>query len=354
MTTKQQPPRRLSALDMFKGLAILAVVLLHIQSGLPKTVGFDNAFPQLSLALNQLLRFSVPLFVALSGYTLAIRYPSSQLSLRHFYRRRFERIVPLYLLWFMVHALIFTLIPSWGGNPFHWNSSQFIDLLFLGKIDYHLYFIPLIFQFYLLYPVCIKFLKRWPAAFLTLSFLVQLLTFWYFQAFTLKPNLVSYSDQERYVLFTSWIWYFSLGMWLSTLLKKQIGRISSQAFWWGITTLSFFLMVLDSLLIVNRGLDVLDATSFTRYSVMLYASLAVYLSLKNQAKLETWPEKLKTILVWVGRQSFLIYLSHTLVLRVVFALTFKPVPVISLFWGSLVLIAGIIVSFRLQSKPKSG
>ena len=76
--------------DVWKGLAIVGVVLIHAT-----TTAFE--FPRGSLNYNfglsfrQIINFSVPLFFAFSGYFSAISRSESAIA---YYKSRVSRIVP--------------------------------------------------------------------------------------------------------------------------------------------------------------------------------------------------------------------------------------------------------------------
>jgi surface polysaccharide O-acyltransferase-like enzyme len=66
--------REISYTEELKGLAILAVVILHILSNLPSSFITDPNHLPVILAIDQIGRFCVPLFVAISGFGLMRKY----------------------------------------------------------------------------------------------------------------------------------------------------------------------------------------------------------------------------------------------------------------------------------------
>ena len=65
-----QEHNEMAATNQLKGLAILAVVVLHILSNIPgKYITTPQILPWV-LAIDQIARFCVPIFVAISGYGL--------------------------------------------------------------------------------------------------------------------------------------------------------------------------------------------------------------------------------------------------------------------------------------------
>jgi surface polysaccharide O-acyltransferase-like enzyme len=63
-----------------KGLAIGAVVLIHTVNMLIGHALPNSQFWNVLVVFDQILRFCVPLFVALSGYALASKYQSKNIN----------------------------------------------------------------------------------------------------------------------------------------------------------------------------------------------------------------------------------------------------------------------------------
>jgi peptidoglycan/LPS O-acetylase OafA/YrhL len=105
---------RISSLDVLRGYASLAVVLIHIDLVfLPVKAG------ALKSTIDS-LNYAVPLFFALSAFSLLYGYAPKlfeERSMVRFYVRRVFRIVPLFyamLLLYVVLRYADGLPPSWG------------------------------------------------------------------------------------------------------------------------------------------------------------------------------------------------------------------------------------------------
>ena len=112
----------------------------------------------LACLLNQAARFSVPLFLLLSGFSL--EQTGRQVPYLTFLRTRSARVLPPYLGWVLLYALANTGfdLHTWGGQL--GNPPWLLRELLTGQGAPHLYFIPILFQCYLLYPL----LRRWGQA----------------------------------------------------------------------------------------------------------------------------------------------------------------------------------------------
>jgi peptidoglycan/LPS O-acetylase OafA/YrhL len=165
-TVFSSKPARDPLYDIFKGIAILAVILIH-------TVDFFRDYPMGSVGtfwiflLNNLARFAIPVFLIASGVLLK---PLSKGDLFGFYRRKIIRILIPYLLC----TLLFVYVRM-GSLEHFWN------FFLTGTTLVPYYFIIMLFQLYLIYPAIERFRAEFwflPAAFAIsfLSFFIPL--FW--------------------------------------------------------------------------------------------------------------------------------------------------------------------------------
>lgn len=138
--------RRLSGLDMGRVVAIVLVISQHISG--PLSQARDTAPPIVwltGLVVQSVARFSVPLFVMISG---ALMLRSSNESVAEFYTRRFHRIAVPALAWILIYyALTYTYL----GYTF--RSREVVIGLLRGLPYNHLYFIYAIVGLYALTPI---------------------------------------------------------------------------------------------------------------------------------------------------------------------------------------------------------
>jgi surface polysaccharide O-acyltransferase-like enzyme len=161
--------------------------------------------------INQVGRFTVPLFVILSGFALAKSEENRPFNLKIFIQRRLWRIVPPYFL--------FTLFNIVGQSQFltaDWleRGQQFWQAISTGMGDYHLYFLGIIFQCYIVYPLLRRFnfsLQRLIGLVLITFALVSLR--WGSAIFGWLPNMTNFLPNGDHVIY--WLSYFQIGIWLA-------------------------------------------------------------------------------------------------------------------------------------------
>lgn len=297
--------------NVLKGAAILAVVLLHILSTIPNRLIIAPTIFPFVLTLDQLARFCVPLFIAVSGFGLMRKYLHQTFDLGDFFKRRMLRLLPLYILWSLVTLLLAAYSHTWSwmsGGMSVWTR------LLLGKSDYHLYFVILIIQLYALFPFLLWTAQKSSKLILLCAGLIQVGTYLLYSAYflgivTLPVHL---SDQRMYLSLFSWIWYFVLGMFLAQILEHKKSRL----YW----MISVFLCIgglswtLQSGLLATAGSDTITTLRFTRFPVLFYATGVILCAL---SRMRVAPGKIAGALAWFGQHSYLVFLSHLLLVRAI-------------------------------------
>lgn len=355
-----------------KALAIGAVILLHLIALYPETLFTSNPHHDSFIILNQLLRFCVPLFLVLSGFGLSRKYFAKKPPIKEFLVRRFSKLLPLYLLWSILIAATLIALQSW--HPV--LAVDWWQHLLLGSVDYHLYFVLLIVQCYLVFAALPYLGRRMLLGLLVVSGITQLL--WYvgirqleFGEFTAFPAMFFsleklpekfLQDQVQYRLLVNWLFYFIGGVWLGQL---NLDRVRSSA---SIALLTFIVCVFGAVWMIQDAFFLIEelgvttyALGFIRPSVMFYASAVsvaavVYAPLLAAAQ---WPRQLRfgsrfsfsSLLTSIGTHSYLIFLSHTIGLRVIAEFLNVPgspgVRLSAIVVGSVSLAIGLALSRSL-------
>lgn len=314
MSRTLQKTSRPAADLLLRALAIASVVGIHVLSSKKQSPFIEGANWQwLSVGLDQFFRFSVPIFVALSGYGLLLKYGQSKFDLRAFWEKRVVKLIPSYLIWSLIFYLLFILVPAWQSSG--QDSSFFIQLVF-GRADYHLYFVPMIIQLYLMFPVILWLFKKQPLLVATSALILQALWFWHFGYQEKSPvsHHLFMEDKEQYVWASNWIWYFLLGMCLPKihefLQKIPFAKLACLV----LIIMTWFFAAKNSLGIIAEGTDPLIALRFTRFPVMIFASASIIGLTFFVRNINKVPKPVEII----GKYSYHIYLAHTLVLRLIF------------------------------------
>jgi probable poly-beta-1,6-N-acetyl-D-glucosamine export protein len=133
-------------IDGIRTIAILGVVLIHTTTRVLERGGYNLTNQITPLFFNQIVRFSVPLFLLISGFVLELNFKDSTLD---FYKKRFSKILIPYLVWSIIYYLF----------VYKYDKDNFIHTILIGSASYQLYFIPTLCVFYFIFPVIHKLNK---------------------------------------------------------------------------------------------------------------------------------------------------------------------------------------------------
>ena len=304
-----------------------AVITIHITS---TYIGYGSNIlvmgMNLAFILNQLARFSVPLFILLSGASL--RLSASDDSFSSFLHKGLTKIGVPYLVWTAIYIIC--------KNQSALGAISFRSLLkavLLGQAAPHLYFVVIIFQFYLLFPFLRRYINKATYQSILFSFAVSygIQKLFYFRR--LGTNLIPHVLQPYlWLLFPTWIFYFVAGAVLSEHRLTLIRKFTSQN-----TAVILLVTFLFSGLYVTES-HVTGSIESIKTSLNLYVILvllSVFSVWSYLGKIHTSHIVVQTL----SKHSMTIYFVHILFLR-----TFRE---FSLFErgmsGMLLLFAAVFV-----------
>lgn len=150
-TASRDPPRRqLEAVDLVRVLAVTGVIAVH-------TVTLTNRTSSVGAgSVTLFLHTSREVFVALSALVLTYAYASRpQWSVLRFWGRRYWLVGLPYVVW---TALYFAADGGWPA-PAAVAFAQLGQDLLTGAARYHLYFLLVTMQLYLVYPLLLRLLR---------------------------------------------------------------------------------------------------------------------------------------------------------------------------------------------------
>ncbi|MFC4425433.1 acyltransferase [Deinococcus navajonensis] len=298
-------PARLSTVDVFRGLTILEVVGHHASGMALRHATPGSGTHEALLVLNRTLHFAVPAFVFLSCLVLT-RSLLKRFEPQRYYWRRLTRGGWPYLLWSVLYALWYVWsgqrVPESLSDPARWWTW-----LAYGKASYHLYFLLVALEVYLLLPLLLPLARRRPriSAALVAGIAAQL------GAYFLNREILHLQFPASTAL-----WYM-----LPVTLGLAVGaRLDEFEDWWRRRR-----VVLLPLLALAYSLYLPVALAYVRgeqVTPLVYSGLSwtftalVALTLLGVAHaLQRGPRRLQTMIATLGTVSLQIYLLHPAVLQ---------------------------------------
>ena len=350
---------RLLGIDLFRGIAAYAVILVHSGDatwGLPINQAAEN--------FRLLFYFAVPFFIAVSFY-LMVNRPHISIS-RKFWRSRIERILIPYGIWTILYFVLkLALFPL--TNQTNQVNSFLQDpwgIIFFGGISYHLYFLPLIFVGSSLV-ILARYLQKNSVDFknLCLLFIFSLISYqiliWSGNSFKLGPNIAFFQllklldqDSPGYTIIRL---IFVVLAWLIRCLPYLLGAIV----YIKLDAKTYRLLEpkvrVIFWLIIFLLLDILGKAIIP----LAFWEIVVSFSLLNLAVALSRYIKKNSLIINLGQCSFGIYLIHPLMKSSIEIVLNQLVPAItqSVSITSMLVYSGLtfmtswyVVSISLNNK----
>lgn len=351
---------RIGELDVLRALAFLAVVLQHSLGVYIRSADVQLSESTMLGMMFNLSKFAVPAFVFITGLTLFYNYYERVDYPRFIWKRAVEILLP-YALWCFVYEVY---LHDWHlpALTADW-AVDFGRNVLLGSEYYHLWFISMTFQFYLLYPLLLWLFKQARRLTKTRAGMVAMIAlllaaYGWLMWFTIYriggghvhptswfgKNLIRYLDMN----FVWWSGYFFLGAIAGVALHRWREFVVRSVNWNGFLFAGLFLWVGYELMrsTYSGPVNLNFSTSlkpsmffFTVSEVLLLYGLSMAI-----AKSGGW---MHTMFAFFGKHSYGAYLAHALVLNYVIRAIAQYVHVQNYVVLSFVLFVGCAVATTL-------
>lgn len=143
--------QRVYAFDIIRTLAAYAVIIVHV-TAIAYTLYDKDSFQLFAVTLlNRTFKFTTPVFIFLGGLMVSVKYRNKPFKTLPFYIDRFKRIIVPYLIFSLIYMLSHVIL-----FDADYSVVTIIKQLIAGTAKYHLYFVIIISQLYLITPLLIK------------------------------------------------------------------------------------------------------------------------------------------------------------------------------------------------------
>lgn len=293
-------------LNTLRAWAIIGVIAIHVSMNFTKFTQF-SWLPVTLATIDIYAHFAVPLFVAVSGFLLAMKYDGNY-RIGTFYKKRINRIFYPFFIWSIIYLLL---------EPSNFNDPVRVALkIFTGSAYYHLWFFFLIIQLYFIFPFLRKALKNKNISVLILILAIQVI----FRQF--KTGLFDSEDLSLIFesLFFTYIFYFSLGIWINDNIgkvEKSLSKIttSKNNLIFSISILISFAFSYNWLAVHNSFFEKITFLGLLEKIILPFVFIMIFINLIRLSD-SIRSGKVTYILNILAKYSFGIYLSHALILRI--------------------------------------
>lgn len=321
------PKERVAEWDVIRGIAFLAIVLQHSigQFANRKDTSLFDAYTL--AAIYHFIKFGVPAFVFLTGAALVYTY-FGKLNYPTFIRKRSIDILLPYFVWTAIYYVY--IFPEKSIN-IEWFKEVGQQVL-VPTQGYHFWFILMIFQFYLLFPLFLKGLS-WAKerrdqketrtmnpvlVFAGLAYMfLMLVSYKYLPNHASSyPSFLQYIITNRNSNFLFYSFYFIFGAVIAMELRRW-RKVIRGSFRWNIILFIVAYGWAGYELFVGNGYSLpinLNWSTTLKPSmfILVFSELiALYMIGMKVVQKNNW---INTLTSWLGKYSFGAYLVHALVL----------------------------------------
>lgn len=343
--------QRIYEMDILRGIAFLSIVLQHSIGEYFYRAGIQPEDTYLIGMIYNFSKFGVPIFVFITGMALFYNY-NQQLKYGTFMKKRVSDILVPFILWNFIYIMyVFSTF-----NLFALDWATLYKEFITPKIGYHLWYIIMIFQFYLLYPLFLKMVKwidttrnkrRISLITLFILYVIYLWLSYHYLPLHISeyPLWLQQILNERNIFFISYIFYFIFGGFAALHLNKFRDWVTKSTSWNSFLFFALLIWVTYELFAGLKSFHSLDFSNTLKPTVFLFVMseiLILYLLAMLIAQYKTYVNK---ILTFIGTYSFGAYLIHALVLSVSIRLLNKVnIPFIEYHYSEVTILMFIFVS----------
>ncbi|MEG2892755.1 MAG: acyltransferase [Clostridium sp.] len=321
--------KRIEEVDILRGVAFLAVVLQHSLASFIYEPTVNTYEGIISAFILNSLRFAVPIFVFMTGFSLY--YTDKGQGYFEFLLKRFKQIIVPYMLWTLVYDILMFFIMGRFDLSLKDIVYQYFNYVLTGTGFYHLWYMAMIIQFYIVFPVFKIFINKKRS--FTLNTIVLIIFFiahigllyWYnyyagaqFALATgLLKEILQYSDR----IFIVWMFYFVFGAYFSIYYERlKVIFIKLKYVWFigFIVSMAYIMKLMISSssyndvggYVINHAIG--GPLNMPMIPLLLFSMLSLYV-----ISVKILEYNISKYILLAGKYSFGAYLIHALVLHYV-------------------------------------
>jgi len=330
--------KRIYEYDIIRTIATFSVVFVHV-SAIAIALYIPNSFQSnFMILMNRLLKFTTPVFLYLAGALIYESNKKRSFDYRHFLTTRGKRILIPYIF---VSTMYFLFIVGYKHLPV--TMGDYFEQLLTGSAEYHLYFIPIIIQLYLLTPVFL-FLKN---RFKREHVLVILTVISFICVLILK---FKYSDR----IFLKYMAPYLLGLYYGSDIISWIKNLGSKKYLvLGLTGVSglYYAFTFSGYIQINNW-NVLNKLQDTGWFIYCLVS-CVFLTMLGMSLVKFNP--IRKIASVLSKISYYIYLLHPLFIFItgiiLTKLRVRSISIRFVLQFLIVVIVSTLVAYLIKGVP---
>lgn len=287
---------KLGEIEWIRAICCILVIIIHVTAEFWTSFSKGSIQYKFIILLNTISQFAVPCFIFISGFVLYYVYHNREYKALDFYKKRMFKIVIPYLVWSSIY-----IITRYVYYNISINLKDIAKDILIGRASSHLYFMVLIIQFYLVFPLCLKIYQKINNRTLSMGI--------FFTVNAIVILFIKMPFKDRF--FMNYLMFFGLGFILADL--KVNGFIPSKALKTGIFSV-YLIIIFYHLSDTYRNIAQLPLIlkGLYRYSWWIFSLISIVniYSLANIFKIRKYNWIDNRAISSLSKHSFTIYLSH--------------------------------------------
>lgn len=344
--------QRLIYADLLRVIATFVIVILHVSGSNWNNVPVSGFEWKTFNFYNSISRFSVPVFVMISGMFLLDNKKS--LPLKKLYSKNILRVVTSFTFWSAIYSVFNNIL------KFKTFNTEVIKHMVISFItgNYHLWFLFMIVGLYIITPFLRKITES-ENKFLIEYFLILAVIFQIIipvlskiPAFSEKSVIVDTIINKVSMNFVlGYVGYYVAGYYFKTYDTPQ--KLNYAIYILGILGFISTYTLTD---IISQNKGIADGAFYSNFSPnVMFSSIAVFILFKDKVGKIEFKERTRKIITIYSNCSFGIYLVHdffiTIFKKIGFStVSFNPITAVPIISMSVFTIS-FLVSFIINKIP---
>lgn len=290
---KKDNKDKLYELDYMRFIACFAVMIVHITAN-GVTGYIHGSLPHIAvLLINRSLKFTTPVFIFLSGVTSFYSYRKREFKYFSFLSKRLYKVLVAYLMWSVLYYAVYMKLGYYG-----WDINFLIKNVLQGTMSYHLYFVIIIVQMYIVGPVFYNILKNTDKK-IPILLVAAIITM-------LSAEFIRFELSDR--LFLKYMVFYMLGIYVTLEQDKYLAWIEKNR----IFVVIFYLVTG----FIYTMVSYYDMAIYT-YVWFVFSAASVFFVYYVGLVLKEKFRRNYSFIKLFGQSSYYIYLMHPLVLTLI-------------------------------------
>ncbi len=285
---------KLHELDYMRFIACFAVMIVHITAtGVEEYI--HGSFPYvLMLIVNRSIKFTTPVFILLSGVTsfYSYGYKNREFKYIEFLKKRLSKVLIAYFVWCVIYYAAYIYL-----GYYTIDTKFFLNRVLQGTMSYHLYFVIIIVQMYIVGPIFYFLLKNSEKK-VTILIIAGIITY-------LCAEFIRFDLSDR--LFLKYMVFYMVGIYITLEYNKFFAWINKNKLF----IFSGYIMMS----IIYTVCSYYNSVA-TTLAWFLFSTISLFFVYLTGLLMKDVFKNIYAFIKLFGQSSYYIYLMHPLILTI--------------------------------------